>query len=513
VSVGEGIDGRLESLRQVFRERERASAMGRTRTAMGQTNISRRSDSGGQGNDAGGSGRSPTQSQIRARDVSEGFAKGSPSKASSPARKSESGGNAFTYDTPKGSDWVDVNAPPTPDFDQPEKVIASNMLALKRCRHKLNVFKGGAKKYFLGWNTTGNGSLTREQMFKGFENLHLGFTQAQADFLVRAFDLDNSNSVEYHEFCHTMEMSDDDILKAVGSMSVIKPPPWIKPKGWKFNPHEERVARNVQQNIQERLHQTFGGNPRDIRNAFLTMDRERAGSLSKDDFVRGFDRIGVSVKPEQLDLLLASIDNKAQDHKVPYTTFVKNFESQPVGSFNPFEPTEKIPGTEFVSREQLETTGAPLAVQRKWNDSFGRDPRYRVSFPEVYRAKLRPESCPPDFSDNPDFELVDEWRQGGKTIGREISTLRSNKPIPPQESAQYRMRASRLGMTLPPVSSPGQGQTSQSGRDTSMMSPFGNKTKNDLVRDREMRFRKKQQIMYETQARSRATSALSHHSH
>ena len=58
----------------------------------------------------------------------------------------------------------------------------------------------------------------------------------------------------------------------------------------------------------------------------------------------------------------------------------------------------------------------------------------RISFPEVYKAKLRPGSCPPDYSDNPDFELVDEWRQRGKTIGREISTLKANKPIPPHDS-------------------------------------------------------------------------------
>ena len=52
----------------------------------------------------------------------------------------------------------------------------------------------------------------------------------------------------------------------------------------------------------------------------------------------------------------------------------------------------------------------------------------------MYKAELRPGSCPPDYSDNPDFELVDEWRRSGKTIGREISTLKANKPIPPQDS-------------------------------------------------------------------------------
>jgi len=371
----------------------------------------------------------------------------------------------FYYDTPRSASWVDDNAPPTPDFDEPEKVIESNMTALKRCRHKLNVHQGGAKKFFLGWNTEHDGNLSRQEMFDGFNHLHLGFTPAQADFLVRAFDADMSNSVEYHEFCQTMEMSDDDILKTVGAMSVIKPPPWIKPKGWKFTPHEQEKIKKTQANIQERMHQTFGGNPRDIRDAFLYMDKQRSGVLNRDDFVKTFKRIGVEVKPADLNLLLASLDNEAQKHNIPYTNFVKNFESQPAGSFNPFFPTDRIPGTEVVTRDQLENTGAPKSVQRKWSDSYGRDPRYRssvplsrnaaltcvvpcfsrpdswsccfrVSFPEVYRAKLRPGSCPPDYSDNPDFELVDEWRQSGKTIGREISTLKANKPIPPQDSVR-----------------------------------------------------------------------------
>lgn len=102
--------------------------------------------------------------------------------------------------------------------------------------------------------------------------------------------------------------------------------------------------------------------------------------MSKNDFQKAFARIGVSVKTPELDLLLSSLDNEAQNHKIPYTNFVKNFESQPVGSFNPFFPTEKIPGTEKVTREQLETTGAPMSVVRKWADSYGRDPRYRSSF-------------------------------------------------------------------------------------------------------------------------------------
>jgi Ca2+-binding EF-hand superfamily protein len=270
--------------------------------------------------------------------------------------------------------------PPTPDFDEPEKVVESNMTALKRCRHKLNVHNGGAKKFFLNWNTKHDGNLSRGEMYQGFHHLNLDFTAAQADFLVRAFDADQSNSVEYHEFCKTMEMTDDDILAAVGAFSHFKPPPWIKPKGWEFNPYELNKIKRTQMLIQERMHQTFGGNPKDIRDAFLYMDKSRSGALSKDDFLKAFKRIGVDVKPHELELMLGHLDNKDQNHKIPYTNFVKNFEAQPAGSFNPFRPTETVPGTEHVTKEQLDSTGAPLSVQRKWNDSYGRDPRYRSRF-------------------------------------------------------------------------------------------------------------------------------------
>jgi Ca2+-binding EF-hand superfamily protein len=344
--------------------------MRKTRTAVGRTNSLSRSSS--RAEDNGEEGRAtPTQLKPLAR------SKSTPPLTGSPASRRSTKTPQFEYDTPRSAGWKDEDAPPTPDFDEPEKVIEGNMTALKRCRHKLNVQKGGAKKYFLGWNTEHDGNLSRKEMYRGFDHLNLGFTAAQADFLVRAFDADASNSVEYHEFCQTMEMSDEDILKAVGAMSVIKPPPWIKPKGWKFNPHETKTIKGTQELIQQRMHQTFGGNPRDIRDAFLYMDKSRSGFLSKDDFLKAFARIGVDVKPPELDLLLASLDNEAQSHKIPYTNFVKNFESQPVGSFNPFFPTEKITGTEKVTQKQLDETGAPMAVRRKWSDSYGRDPRYR----------------------------------------------------------------------------------------------------------------------------------------
>ena len=135
----------------------------------------------------------------------------------------------------------------------------------------------------------------------------------------------------------------------------------------------------MQELIQKRMHQTFGGNPKDIRDAFLYMDKGRSGFLSRDDFLKAFARIGVDVKPAELDLLLGHLDNKEQNHKIPYTNFVKNFEAQPVGSFNPFRPTDRVPGTENVTQEQLDSTGAPAAVRRKWSNSYGRDPRYRCS--------------------------------------------------------------------------------------------------------------------------------------
>jgi Ca2+-binding EF-hand superfamily protein len=296
---------------------------------------------------------------------------------SAPSRQAPRTPQFGGYDSPKPEGYVDERMPPTPDFAEPEKVVESNMTALKRCRHKLNVHNGGAKKFFLNWNTKHDGNLSRGEMYQGFNHLNLDFTAAQADFLVRAFDADQSNSVEYHEFCKTMEMTDDDILAAVGAFSHFKPPPWIKPKGWEFNPYELNKIKRTQMLIQERMHQTFGGNPKDIRDAFLYMDKSRSGALSKDDFLKAFKRIGVDVKPHELELMLGHLDNKDQNHKIPYTNFVKNFEAQPAGSFNPFRPTERVPGTEHVTKEQLDSTGAPLSVQRKWNDSYGRDPRYR----------------------------------------------------------------------------------------------------------------------------------------
>ena len=64
----------------------------------------------------------------------------------------------------------------------------------------------------------------------------------------------------------------------------------------------------------------------------------------------------------------------------------------------------------------------------------------RVLFPEIFRTKIHPSHaaavCPPDHSDHPDFKMIDAWRHAGKTIGKEIMTLKSNKPIPPADSVR-----------------------------------------------------------------------------
>jgi hypothetical protein len=49
-----------------------------------------------------------------------------------------------------------------------------------------------------------------------FDSLRLGFSPAQIDFLVEVFDRDNSCSVEYGEFCSTMDLTDNEMIGAVG---------------------------------------------------------------------------------------------------------------------------------------------------------------------------------------------------------------------------------------------------------------------------------------------------------
>ena len=350
--------------------------MGRARTAVGRTNAGSRS-----GENAEETGRAapqlktppPAKSTIPLVDTpkfekTESFTPNSRRMTPTPRFKG--------YDPPISHEPM-RHRTPTPDFDEPERVLESNLTALKRCRHKLNVRMGGSKKYFLDFNTKKTGNLSREEMYGGFNDLHLDFTPAQNDFLVRAFDADASNSVEYHEFCQTMEMSDEDILRTVGALSVLKPAPWIRPKGWKFTPHEKEKITNLQVRMQNALHRNFGANPRDIREAFLELDKSRSGFLSRDDVVMTCKNLGVEAKPEDLELLMAAIDNEDQNQKIMYTAFVKHFEPQPVGCYNPFAPTVKIPGTEHVTQEQLQSTGCPPAVKKRWDDSYGRDTRSR----------------------------------------------------------------------------------------------------------------------------------------
>mmetsp|Transcript_10447 Transcript_10447/g.34884 ORF Transcript_10447/g.34884 Transcript_10447/m.34884 type:complete len:230 (+) Transcript_10447:689-1378(+) len=228
---------------------------------------------------------------------------------------------------------------PAPDFEMNDKVIESNLIALKRTRHKLNVHRGGAKRFFQMWGTNKNGRLSRAEMFEGFKSLNLGFSDAQADFLVRAFDKDASDSVEYHEFCEMMEFPDDQLNSEVMSNSLLNPEKAVYPDGWQFTPIEKKKAKDLQSRLRDRIHQVFGNNPRNIREAFLSMDKERAGFLTKEDLKEFVAHMGIKDLDENLEIMLAC--NLVPDAAntpgpgISYNKFVRFFEPEPVGSFNP----------------------------------------------------------------------------------------------------------------------------------------------------------------------------------
>jgi hypothetical protein len=50
--------------------------------------------------------------------------------------------------------------------------------------------------------------------------------------------------------------------------------------------------------------------------------------------------------------------------------------------------------------------------------------------------------------------MIDAWRHAGKTIGKEIMTLKSNKPIPPADSVRECLGQFLSALTNPSGSEP-----------------------------------------------------------
>mmetsp|Transcript_10449 Transcript_10449/g.34892 ORF Transcript_10449/g.34892 Transcript_10449/m.34892 type:complete len:306 (+) Transcript_10449:661-1578(+) len=297
-----------------------------------------------------------------------------------------------------------------------------------------------------------------------------------------------------------MEFPDDQLNSEVMSNSLLNPEKAVYPDGWQFTPIEKKKAKDLQSRLRDRIHQVFGNNPRNIREAFLSMDKERAGFLTKEDLKEFVAHMGIKDLDENLEIMLAC--NLVPDAAntpgpgISYNKFVRFFEPEPVGSFNPFNPGVKIPGLEAAPKPLLTESQAPPEMMLKWSNSYGRDRRYCSVFPDVYTSPLRPGSCPPDFSDNKDFDQIWEWKKFGKIVGRELNSLKPSKPIPPKDSAGYSLRP-RFHMQSNELSLERMGSPDL----TSTSPPHKlrmTKSRSDLVSEREARFQEKSKILRET---------------
>eukprot|EP00960_Hanusia_phi_P067590 766662-Hanusia_phi.AAC.2 len=145
----------------------------------------------------------------------------------------------------------------------------------------------------------------------------------------------------------------------------------------------------------------------------------------------------------------------------------------------------------------------------KWSNSYGRDRRYCAVFPDVYASPLRPGSCPPDFSDNKDFDQFFEWKKVGKVVGRELNSLKPSKPIPPKDSVSLPRVCStsdalQAGYSLRPRfnAEPNELSLQSWSPDLTSSSPPHKlritKSRSDLLSEREARFQEKSQKLRET---------------
>ncbi|KAJ1493141.1 hypothetical protein T484DRAFT_1769305 [Baffinella frigidus] len=330
--------------------------------------------------------------------------------------------------------------PPTAPVGSEDENLESNLLALKRCRHKLNIYAGGAKRYFMSWSGNRDGQLDREELRKGFDAMNLGFDQNQVNFLVRAFDADKSNSVDFSEFCKTMELTDSELVSTVCNdstnaqpkwmlpdtvstvchESMNAQPKWMLPEKWHFTSQDTGKIDKLKLDLQNRLHLNYGSDPMAMRRA------QRCGMVTRGDLIHSFAALGLQVPDKDVEMFMSAMCDKKQEGGIPphdvemfmsamcdkkeeggirYRSFLKYFEPGPVGSFNPFRPELPIdgsrPGAAKTSAEDVEEANGSNSLSAEcpgaaktsaedveevkdvWQGCFGRDSRYRVVFPHL----------------------------------------------------------------------------------------------------------------------------------
>jgi len=374
--------------------------------------------------------------------------------------------------------------------------LAGNLAALMRCRLKLCVHNGGVKRYFREFNRKKDGRLTSQDMAAGFASLELGFTPPQVRFLVDAFDLDGSGGVDYSEFCKTMELTDTEMVEQVIKHSQKTRPSWMLPQKWHFTPVQRDKAETIRRAVKDRLQNTFGGEPKGMRRAFLFLDNDRAGVLDKRDFKVSMKRVGLNLQDEELDMLLAYYDNHRQEGGISYKAFLECFEPEAVGKFNPFKPNEPLGvGDQADLEEKHSFPIEKEQVGQQWNNSFGRDHRTKSVLRDFYHNQIQVQEKPLDFSDRPDVVDFEDWKTGGKIIGRYNPNPQSRRGTPSSPTRGGTI-ANALSQARSQVieTSPSRRRTADS-RDVSMRL-----SKDELVHDRSMRFKQRTQELRQSMA-------------
>ena len=297
-----------------------------------------------------------------------------------------------------------------------------------RCRHKLNVYRGGAKRFFMSWSNDRDSQLDRDELRAGFDSMELGFDDDQVNFLVRAFDIDKSNSVDFAEFCKTMDLTDNELVSTVCNESLNARPKWMLPDCWHYTTADHRKIDEMKREMQQRLHLTYGSDPTAMRRAFLLMDRQRCGMVTREDLIRSFSDLGMKVPARDVEMFLSAVADKREEGGIRYHSFLRFFEPGPVGSFNPFKPDEPIdgsrPGASKSAEEDVE------GVRDYWHGSFGRDKRYRAIFPKLFGGAVRHSAIPPDFSGNRDTAHFYDWKEQGKIVGGNLNRMPAKRPLP-----------------------------------------------------------------------------------
>ena len=207
------------------------------------------------------------------------------------------------------------------------------------------------KELFGEMDRDGSGSLSREEFRRGLQRLEMRLGDEELYRVVDAFDADGDGRIDYGEF---MEMA-----------GLERPRARARSPSRTRSQSQSRRRALLPEDVQTEVRRVCRRNPSRVKELFGEMDRDGSGSLSREEFRRGLQRLEMRLGDEELYRVVDAFDADG-DGRIDYGEFMEM-----AGLERP--RARARPGRAAASRTRRMSLSEH--VEKEIRRACGRDPR------------------------------------------------------------------------------------------------------------------------------------------